>query len=176
MKEFIDAEFNLDSAVPTRFTENLKLLLESEARYRRKMALLCDELRSICEWFCRIEDIGSTPDVQQEQALDVLEKLAQLEETFVGQTRSILNDIQKQLTKNGCGRIKTIPAEGYGEQVYIDYREDDELIRVELPGIMPFRLSHGTHYQYDKVAHVMSAFLYDIAKTVRGRHLDNGKP
>jgi hypothetical protein len=158
-------------ATPTnRFTESLNQLLLSEVFYRKRLAMLFKRLRIACEWFCRIEGLGSNPAAQQEQALAILEELAQLEETFVGRTRGILTGIQRELNRNGSPQVKTIPAEGYGEQVSINYREGDETVRIELPGIMPFKLSHGTHYQYDKVAHFMSEFLYDMRRN-KGVHI-----
>jgi len=70
--------------------------------------------------------------------------------------------ILKMLARStsGCHGTYCHPyPEAFGEPVLIDYDADKNMLRVEMPGILPLKTKKGNQYLPGKVSHHMSNFI-----------------
>ena len=157
IKNYENALENLKNS-NNRFCQSLDALLHADAAALEKTSKIYEKLIRRCDEFCFSLSLGHENHFQQKAVEELLELLAQSGEKHIERRRDLLDYFRNSIYMNEFSLPDVPPSAWFGEPVNIEYIEEMEMFRVEMLGILPFKMSGGVSFLYDKVAYHMERF------------------
>lgn len=109
-------------------------------------------------YWMEARESGCVSAENQQAVNDLIVKLAQNGEEQMSHRRDVLTMLAREMKDTPL--IPPLPPpEAQGEPVHIDYCAEKNILRIEMPGILPLRTTKGNQYLPAKIRHHMTGFM-----------------